>query len=64
MIGWDEAEGDTLLMSNEGFFSVAEFNGSIWAADCVRVPVPDAGFTLAFLGVSLLGLNHARRCYR
>ncbi len=60
LIGWDGA----LLMSNEGFFSVAEFEGSVWAADCPPPPVPDAGSTLAFLGVSLLGLNQARRYWR
>ncbi|HOC01606.1 MAG TPA: VPDSG-CTERM sorting domain-containing protein [Verrucomicrobiota bacterium] len=58
--GWDGA----FLMSDEGFLSVAQFGNSIWAADCVRVPVPDAGSTLAFLGVSLLGLNQARRWWR
>ncbi len=60
LLGWDGA----FLMSGEGFLSVAQFGNSIWAADCVSVPVPDAGSTLAFLGVSLLGLNQARRYWR
>ena len=58
--GWDGA----FLMSEEGFYSVVEFNDSVWAADCVPPAVPDAGSTLAFLGVSLLGLNQARRYWR
>jgi len=53
----------TLVKPVGGYYSVAEFQGGTWVADC-PIPVPDAGSTIMVLGISLLGLSQAKRYLR